>query len=218
MVEDSGRDVVILGIPGMRVLDAGHVDGELEVVVETASDRPRAAGLLGPANPGRAGEALRIHARRGGGGVGPEGLRRLFARLDEARVWSTLTLVDAAEASKLEDRASASLAAGWDALVATLPPDWSDLHCELRLRSSDYLARGALLCSPLNPTKAEGLAFRFRVARRAGYGTSPAMVRRCLERLDAEAMRGEVELLRVLSDTDNVATQGPVFRVGGRSV
>ena len=35
MVEDSGRDVVMLGIAGMRVLDVGHVDGELEMVVET---------------------------------------------------------------------------------------------------------------------------------------------------------------------------------------
>lgn len=199
-------------------LPADWVDARLDVVTETASDRPRAAALLGPANPGRIGEALRIHARRGGGGIGPDGLWRLFSRLDEARIWSSLTLVDSTQASALEDRKSVALAQSWDALVATLPPDWSDLHCELRLRSSDYLARGALLCSPLNPTRAEGLAFRFRAARRSGYGTSPEMVRRCFERLDGEGLRGEVELLRVLCDTDNVATQGPVFRVGGRSV
>ena len=34
-MEDTGRDVVMLGMPGMRVLDAQDVDGELEITVET---------------------------------------------------------------------------------------------------------------------------------------------------------------------------------------
>jgi hypothetical protein len=199
-------------------LPEGWTDVRLDVVVETASDRPRAAALLGPANPGRVGDALRLHARRGGEGVGAEGVRRLFGRMDEARVWSSLELVDVSRPAAASPEASSSLAARWNELVASLPPDWSDLHAELTLRSSDYLPRAALLCAPLNPTRADGLAFRFRVARRAGYGTSPAMVRRCLERLDAEEIRGDVELLRVLCETRHVATQGPVFRVAGRSV
>ena len=44
------------------------------------------------------------------------------------------------------------------------------------------------------------------------------MARRCLERLDEEEIGGELEILRVLSDTDAVATQGPVWRVGGKAV
>jgi hypothetical protein len=44
------------------------------------------------------------------------------------------------------------------------------------------------------------------------------MVRRCLERLDDEGVRGVVRVLRVLSDTKPVATQGPVWYVGGRAV
>ena len=68
-------------------------EATLDVVPETASDRPRAAALLGPANPGRMGESLRLHVTRGGGVSGPQGLRTLFARLDEARVWTTLRLV-----------------------------------------------------------------------------------------------------------------------------
>jgi hypothetical protein len=145
-------------------------------------------------------------------------LRRLFARLDDARIWSALELVDVTGAAEVEEQTDASSAGRWDALVATLPPDWSDLHCELRLRSSDHLARAALLCAPLNPTRTSRLAFRFRVARRFGYGAAPQMVRRCLERLDAERIPADVELLRILSETQNVATQGPVFRVGGKSV
>jgi hypothetical protein len=199
-------------------LQADWVAARLDVVVETASERPRAAALLGPANPGRMGNALRVEARRGGGGIGPEGLRRLFRRLDEARIWSSLRLVDVTRAAEVEERAGASPAEGWDALLATLPPDWSDLHVELRLHSSDHLDRAALLCAPLNPTRAEGLAFRCRVARRFGYGASPEMVRRCMERLHAERIPADLDLLRILSETDNVATQGPVFRVGGKSV
>jgi hypothetical protein len=203
-------------------LPAGWTAATLDVVPETASDRARAAALLGPANPGRVGEALRVRVARGGAAVGPEALRNLLGRLDEARIWCSLRLVESAvpaEPATAEARdAETTLAAGWDALVATLPPDWSDLYAELRLASTDYLPRAALLCAPLNPTRAPGTAFTFRAARRAGYGASPQMVRRCLERCDAERMRGAVVALRVLSETRNVATQGPVWRVGGRSV
>jgi len=44
------------------------------------------------------------------------------------------------------------------------------------------------------------------------------MAARCLQRCDEEGITGEVEILRALSDTDPVGTQGPVWLVGGRSV
>jgi len=204
----------------------------LDVVPETASERSRAGGFLGPANPGRVGDAFRVRvARNGAGAMAPEGIRNLFGRLDQARVWCGLSLVDsstappaAAAPAAAEPAAApaelplAPLASQWDTLVATLPPDWSDLLAELRFESTDWLNRTSLLCAPLNPTKVEGIAFNFRAARQAGYGASPSMVRRCLERCDAEQMRGTVTALRVLSETNPVATQGPVWRVGGRSV
>ena len=87
------------------------------------------------------------------------------------------------------------------------------------LRSSDHLEHAALLVAPVNPTRpATRLALQFRVARRFGYGVSAAMARRCLERLDEEGIGGELKVLRVLSDTDAVGTQGPVWRVGGKAV
>jgi hypothetical protein len=43
-------------------------------------------------------------------------------------------------------------------------------------------------------------------------------VRQCLERLDADGIRGQVRILRVLSDTDPVSTQGPVWYVEGKAV
>ena len=105
----------------------------------------------------------------------------------------------------------ATLAEQWDAAVAHLPADWSDLQAEIVLRSSDHLERAALLAAPVNPTRPRGtLALRFRGARRFGYGVSAAMARRCLERLDDEGIRGELNVLGVLCDTDPVATQGPV--------
>ena len=61
-------------------------------------------------------------------------------------------------------------------------------------------------------------AFRFRVAQHFGYGASPQMTARCLERVDSEGIRGQLTVLRVLSDTHNVATQGPVWRVEGKAV
>jgi hypothetical protein len=44
------------------------------------------------------------------------------------------------------------------------------------------------------------------------------MVRRCLARLDEQGIRGTVRILRVLSDTQPVATQGPVWNIGGAAV
>ena len=61
-------------------------------------------------------------------------------------------------------------------------------------------------------------AFRFRVAQSFGYGASPQMTARCLERVDAEGITGRLTILRALSDTHNVATQGPVWRVEGKAV
>jgi hypothetical protein len=44
------------------------------------------------------------------------------------------------------------------------------------------------------------------------------MTARCLERVDADGISGRLTILRALSDTHNVATQGPVWRVEGKAV
>jgi hypothetical protein len=116
------------------------------------------------------------------------------------------------------EEARPTLAASWDAQLEKLPPDWSDIYAEVELLSSDHLERGALLMAPLNPRRDGGKpAFRFRCARRFGYGASAEMVRRCFERCDAENIRGSTRILRALSDTDPVQTQGPVWHVAGRT-
>jgi hypothetical protein len=44
------------------------------------------------------------------------------------------------------------------------------------------------------------------------------MARRCFERCDEENIRGSLALLRVLSDTRLVSTQGPVWNLDGQTV
>ena len=200
-------------------LPANWTDARLALAVPDERKLGRAAALLGPANPGRAGGELRLAVTRRAGPSGAEALRRHLRRVDEAGVRGTLTLLGASEAPRPEPVAAPTLAAAWEAAVATLPPDWSDLHCELTIDSTDQLARVALLLSPLNPQRdGQRAALRFRSARRFGYGASPEMVRRCLARVDADGIRGRVSILRALSDTHNVATQGPVWYVEGRAV
>jgi hypothetical protein len=179
----------------------------------------RAAALLGPANPGRRGNVIRFYGARRGAGPSPDIVRRLLARLDTEGIRGELELVAVDEAAEAQEISRSTLVETWDAAVAALPPDWSDLYAEVELVSSDWLERAALLMAPVNPARyGEVPGFRFRIASRFGYGASPAMTRRCLERVDEEGIRGEVRILRVLSDTDPVGTQGPVWYVEGGPV
>jgi hypothetical protein len=191
----------------------------LRLTVPDAGVCERAAALLGPANPGKRGNVIRFYAARRGAGSSPDIIRRLLERLDKDGIRGELELVGSVEAEAAREIEHPKLVAAWDEAVAGLPPDWSDLYVELELVSSDWLERVALLMAPVNPARYGGVpGFRFRVASRFGYGASAAMTRRCLERVDAEELRGEIRILRVLSDTHPVATQGPVWYVGGRSV
>src|SRR5579884_997700 len=200
-------------------LDPKWHDARLELTAADERQLQRAAALLAPAGPGRMGGAIRFYTARRGAGVGPEAVRRMLRRIDDEGLDATLTLVSSDEAPPEPVVSRASLAAEWDAALRVLPGDWSDLLCELELTSSDHVERGALLLSPLNPIQSTGRpGFRFRCAHSFGYGASPEMVRRCLARLDEERIPGEVRILRALSDTHPVGTQGPVWRIGERAV
>lgn len=180
----------------------------------------RAAALLGPLMPGRAGRELRFFAARRGSGPSPLAVSRALAHLDEAGIGGELSLVTAEEAPPTEHAQDPrALAETWDARLETLPSDWSDLYVEIELTSSDDLEPAALALAPVNPARYGGTpGFRFRCARRFGYGASPEMVRRCFARLDERGIRGELRILRALSDTQPVATQGPVWYLGGNAV
>jgi hypothetical protein len=206
------------------LIEAGLEDGWDEVLLSFAPEGSvdDAATALGPLQPGRVGNELRLQVTRTGGG--PERLQNLLRHLDRRRIWGALSLVSVESGTEPPTAEPASeprisLVSAWDATAAELPPDWSDLLCELELDSSDHLPRAALLGAPLNPTRnRDAVALRFRVSGKRGYGASPLMVRRCLERMDAEGITGTIRVLYELSDTENAVTQGPVWRVAGRSV
>jgi hypothetical protein len=200
-------------------LPTAWADARLELTLTDEGRAGRAAALLGPLMPGLFGRRLRFFTARGGAGPAPGALRRLLELLDEERIEGELRLLASGEATSAPPTHRSTLAESWDAAVATLPDDWSDLYCEVELTSSDDYERGALLMAPLNPARFGGTpAFRFRVARRFGYGASPVMTRRCLERLDEDRIPGELRILRSLSDTKPAQTQGPVWYVGGKAV
>ena len=193
-------------------------EARLRLTIPDEGNCERAAHLLAPSGAGRHGKVVSFGAARRVGGAAPGLVRRLLQRLDEERIGGELELVGATEYERPAER-HRSLVAEWEERAASLPPDWSDLYCELELDSTDYLERAALLMAPLNPARYGGeRGFRFRVARQFGYGASADMVRRCLQRLDDEGIRGHVRILRALADTKPYYTQGPVWYVGGRAV
>lgn len=221
-------------------LPRGWRRARLELTVDEPEESDRAALILGPAAPGRTGNrfVLNVYAGPERLGTSPDAARRVLQRLDEEGIRGRLRVVatdgdEAAEAAPAAEPAPEvsaggrvraatprSLAAGWQALVETFPPDWSHCYAELVLDSSDYLERAALLMAPANPLRpdARPTILRFRAARAVGYGVSAGMARRCLERLDAETITGRVGVFRVVSEDRPVGTQGPVWRIGGQSL
>jgi len=194
-------------------------EATLVLVVPDDGRCERAAALLGPTNPGRLGSRIRFTTSRRGGGVAPDGVRRLLRRLDQEGIRGAIELVRASEEPRADPVGPERLHDQWKRALEGLPSDWSDLYVEVRFDSTDYIERAALLLAPVNPARAGGpYALRFRCAHHFGYGVAPEMATRCFERCDEAGITGEVEILRALSDTNPVGTQGPVWLVGGRSV
>ena len=210
----------------LRGLPRDWARARLDVTIEEPEEADRASVILAPATPGRSGATFSLHVAgtTQRGLPTPELVRRVLRRLDEEGIRGRMRLAAheerAEDATRARPREPRRLVPAWDVLTARLPPDWSDLYAEVEFDSTDFVERGALLLAPVNPARygGGGAAFRFRCASRDGYGVAPEMARRCFERLDAEGMTGRLTVLRVLSGTHLVSTQGPVWLVGGRSV
>src|SRR5205085_1570467 len=150
-------------------LPADWADARLELRVTDDARCDRAAALLAPLNPGRLDHSVRFYAARKGAGPAPELVRRLLARLDEERIEGALELLGSGRTAEVARPPRKSLAQQREEALAGLPEDWSDLYCEVELRSSDHLERAALLTAPLNPARYGGTpGFRFRIARNFG--------------------------------------------------
>ena len=204
-------------------LPDGWEEAHLAFRAEDAQSLAAAAAVLAPLSPGHRDSELRFETRPTGP-ASAESVRNLLGRLDRNRIWGELELLDTRvgkaphPVARSREVGPQPLADAWDGVLRSLPPDWTDALCELEVDSSDYLARAALLGAPLNPTRNPARhALRFRIGR-TGYGASPSMARRCFERMDADGVTGRTSVLNELSDVGNVATQGPVWRIAGRSV
>jgi hypothetical protein len=183
-------------------------------------DVGRTAPLLGPAQPYIVDRTtLRFDVALDGSAQSPDAIVRLLARIDRHKIPGRLVLAGSSERVAKIEFEETSLADQWDAQLAQVPADWSDILAELDLRSTDYIERGSLLCTPLNG-RLDGArpALLFRAAASFGYGASAGMVRRCLERCDNDEIRGTVTVLRVLSDSKPGSTQGPVWLMSGKTV
>jgi hypothetical protein len=201
-------------------LPPGWGTAALGLELTEGADGEAASALLAPlqpllTEPGR----FAIRITRDGSGPGVDALRRGLARLDRRGIDGRLSLVASERTGEPPAAAPApGLVESWGAALATVPADWSDLLAEVELDSSDYLDRAAVLLAPLNPLHVgPGSRLRFRSARRFGYGASAGVVRACLERCERDGVRGRVRILEALSDTQPVGTQGPVWRIGGKT-
>jgi hypothetical protein len=201
-------------------LPDGWTEARVQLTLETAADSDRTLALLAPLQPLATASGISMRITRQGSGPSAEGLRRALGRLDGERLHGTLSVVSVEEReAEPVAEPELSLSESWDAALAGLPADWSDLLGEVELSSSDWVEPGALRLAPINPLRIGSTSrLQFRSASRFGYGASPGMVRRCLLRCEAAGMRGEVRVLRVLSDTRPVGTQGPVWQIDGRMV
>ena len=123
-------------------------------------------------------------------------------------------------ANGLSERvAGQTLVAAWDKLLEGLSEDWSDLLVEVELLRDEPYYPALLLASPLNPERCDGrTAFRFRVGHRFGYGAAAPMARHCLELLDERQVEAHLRVLDLLSQRHPFATQGPIWRLRGRSL
>ena len=188
-------------------------DVALRVRPEQAAELGEAARVLGSMSPGRVGDELALTVRRA----------RRLAGADAARASSacSTTRGSGASSSRSDGRASAVRRRQPTAAPRLRSPTRGTLswrRCRATGRSAlpprDRLERRpprtALLCAPVNPTTVEARArVHLPLRGRAGYGVSPAMARRCFERLDAEGLPGRVEVLRLLSRRTTSAPRAP---------
>jgi hypothetical protein len=201
---------------GSRLPD-GWARAQLRLELKDREAADHAAAMLGPASAYRAAPTVLLFiVARDGTATSPDNLARLLRYVPAG----TLSLSGSQAAPQAAvGRVVSTLTAAWDTALAGLPADWSDLFAEVQLTSTDFIERAAVLMIQCNPRRdGQRAAFRFRSARVAGYGVSPEMARRCFERCDAESITGSIVILRVVSGSRHVATQGPVWVASGQTL
>ena len=166
------------------------------VLTRRRSGPQRSAPLRCSHRPGRAARARRsASTSRATGPVSdPKPFDECCAASTPRASTGTLELVAAAEAraASPRPRARRSRRRGTRRSPRS-PPTGATCSASCRSFSSDHLDLTALLMGAGQSAarRADGLSFRFRAAHTFGYGASPGMVRRCLERVDEAGIPGD---------------------------
>ena len=92
-----------------------------------------------------------------------------------------------------------SLAADFQQVLDSMPPDWTDLELDLRIEDANRYVDTAVMLSQVNaqPYSEVGWGWRLLVARSFGHAAAPETVKGVLAKLDAEGVGGEMQLREV---------------------
>src|SRR5918992_2680123 len=87
-----------------------------------------------------------------------------------------------------------ALADDFQAVVDSLPPDWTNLELDLRIADEDRYVEAATLLTQINamPYSREDWHWRIRVAHEFGHAAAPESVRGTLALLDDQGITGEL--------------------------
>ncbi len=88
------------------------------------------------------------------------------------------------------------LANDFQAVLDSLPPDWTQIELDLRIADEHLYTDAATLLTQINamPYSQHDWHWRVRSAREFGHAAAPQTVRGTLALLDAEGMEGELVL------------------------
>ena len=86
-----------------------------------------------------------------------------------------------------------ALAQDFEAVVETLPDDWTDLELDLRIADESRYVDAAVMLSQVNaqPYSRADWHWRINVAHRFGHAAAPGTIRGVLTKLDREGIDGE---------------------------
>jgi predicted alpha/beta hydrolase family esterase len=94
-----------------------------------------------------------------------------------------------------------SLAADFEEILQTLPPDWTDLEVDLRIEDVSQYVDTSVALSQVNAQvyqhPQEGWHWRLLVAHSFGHAAAAETVKAVLERLDEAGVTGELRVAEV---------------------
>jgi hypothetical protein len=94
-----------------------------------------------------------------------------------------------------------SLAADFTQILASLPPDWTDLEVDLRIDDQSQYVDSAVVLSQVNAQvyqrPLDGWQWRLLMAQSFGHAAAPETVAGVLEKLDEDGVSGEMRVAEV---------------------